>query len=90
MPFILEEGSTFHGRTNNGLEDDKEFWLIWCRETDPLQPTYRHLTERSAVLEAERLAANRPGHRFYIAHVTSYRAVREMQRVTLEPTDIPF
>lgn len=84
MPFISSED------TQVALHDDKlEFWMVWSPTGGP--PTVRHPSERCAELEAERLAALRPGRRFYILHATGYRCVDTMQRVTLEPAnDIPF
>lgn len=41
-----------------------KFWMVW-RENGDI-PRYKHATEASAKQEAERLARNNPGVKFYV------------------------
>lgn len=77
--------------------DEQEFWLVW--NPDGVRPPSRqHLNVASASDEAERLAASRPGHNFYVLHAVEVRRagvvpvekVALVQRIDPEDDEIPF
>jgi hypothetical protein len=43
-----------------------QFWLIWCERAGGNAPTRKHFSRTDAITEAERLARNNPGQRFWI------------------------
>jgi hypothetical protein len=46
------------------IDDSETFWLVWNPFGD--SPIVRHPSEATARAEAERLARNAPGSRFYV------------------------
>jgi hypothetical protein len=51
---------------------EKRFWLVWSDLNPSNNPTYRHSTCELAELESRRLAANHPGHKFYVLSAVGY------------------
>jgi len=68
--------------------NDFEFWLVWS-PTGTTPPSYRHLSELSAINEAERLARLNKGAEFYVLRATEMRQVDDMKRVILLKTHDP-
>ena len=67
---------------------DKQFWLVWNPQGH--SPTVKHPMIYQAKAEAERLARDNPGQKFY---VLSAVGMCEYQAVTwqrLDGEDIPF
>lgn len=67
------------------------FWLVWNPEGNA--PTKRHLTEQSAINEAERLARQCRGKRFTVLRSIETRVVDDMRRiehVTDIDDELPF
>lgn len=56
---------------------DYEFWMVWGEGTHRV--TCQHYSERAAMAEAERLAAQNPGQNFFV--------LRAVQRVRLAITE---
>lgn len=69
-----------------------EFWMVW--NPAGRNPTYRHLSESAAVLEAERLATVHPGATFVVLRMVCARRSGEMLRIDLsqpiDDDDVPF
>jgi len=75
------------------------FWLVWRASTDwrLTVPRYQHATEEEARKEAERLARNTPGERFYvlpaqdfaIAEISPVKWDKATEAIAAE-TEIPF
>ncbi|OZI59911.1 hypothetical protein [Bordetella genomosp. 11] len=67
-----------------------EFWLVWNPHGN--NPKCRHDMAETAAAEAERLAREHPGQRFYIVHAVEYREVDVLRKVVLEknPNIPPF
>lgn len=73
-------------------QTEKAFWLVWS-PTGVRPPKYRHLTEQSAITEAERLAREHRGQLFVVLEAVAARRVDDMQRTMFAggPRDeIPF
>lgn len=66
---------------------EEAFWMVWCPTGRP--PMVRHMSESSAVIEAERLARMNPGSEFYVLQANQKRLVNDMQRVRLV-SPVPF
>lgn len=66
---------------------DEQFWMVWNPEGNA--PTMPHDSESAARREAERLARNHIGQRFYVLHGDFYVERNDVHRVDL-PMPIPF
>lgn len=62
-------------------ESNEPFWMVW-NEQGRL-PAVKHTLYQRAVAEAERLARQCPGQRFYVLQATEMRCVNDMVRVAL-------
>ena len=58
------------------------FYLVW-RPDGPTNPQYRHDSVTHATIEAERLAREHQGKRFYVLESVLMRQVDNMTRVDL-------
>ena len=67
------------------------FWLVWCPEGQ-YPPSYRHDTEHSAEVEAERMAKEHPHKRFYVIEAKSFCLHNEFKWTVLNqaPQYVPF
>lgn len=65
--------------------DDRKFWMVWNKNGNP--PRHPHPNEPAAIKEAERLAAQNPGQRFYVLEALCAREVNIMHRVELRRHD---
>ena len=52
-------------------KDTFPYWAVWNKHR-PWCPRFRHPSEASATSEAARLAALRPGRRFYVVRVEGF------------------
>ncbi|QCP50176.1 hypothetical protein FAZ95_13900 [Trinickia violacea] len=70
---------------------ENAFWLVWS-PTGARPPKHRHLSERSAIQEAERLAREHPGELFVVLEAIASRRVDAMVRTTFinGSAGIPF
>lgn len=70
---------------------EKQFWLVWC-PSGPTPPSFQHSTELSASKEAERLAKENPGNRFYVLEAQAFCEHTGFEWTVLEsdPQDVPF
>ena len=64
------------------------FWIVW--NPQGRNPTHRHLSEFSALNEAERLARMHPGQVFIVLRAVGARMVDDMQRVSFVEEEVPF
>jgi hypothetical protein len=56
-----------------------QFWMVWCERGGGNAPTKKHFSRTDAISEAERLARNNPGQRFWILkseEVAEFQAVK--------------
>lgn len=60
------------------MQTEKTFWLVWS-PTGARPPKHRHLSEQSAITEAERLARAHRGQLFVVLEATAARRVDDMQ-----------
>lgn len=71
-------------------EHKQTFWLVWS-PTGVKPPTFRHGSEESATLEAERLAREHHGQLFVVLEAKAARRVDDMVRTTfVDESEIPF
>ncbi len=69
----------------------KQFWFVW--NPSGRDPSFKHETEESAILEAERLARANAGKEFVVLEAIAVRKVDSMMRINLRqefPDDQPF
>ncbi|RQM48671.1 hypothetical protein [Paraburkholderia tropica] len=73
------------------LIDPKPFFLVWS-PTGQKPPTFKHPSRQGAVMEAERLAREHRGQKFFVLATTDSRIVDDMVRSTfaLETDEPPF
>lgn len=65
------------------------FWFVW--NPDGRNPQARHMSEQSAVNEAERLARLNPGETFVVLESVCARRVDSMLRIEMRSDcEIPF
>lgn len=65
------------------------FYMVW--NPQGRNPTCRHGTASDATKEAERLAANNPGQKFFVLHAISVSEIVKVVTTTLDDRDlIPF
>ena len=74
---------------------NKKFWLVWNKDGFP--PRYMHDSEKSAKLEAERLAKENHGKMFIVLQSISAKIVNPIIEVKFDANaydqfedDIPF
>ena len=65
------------------------FYLVWSPSGDR-PPSFRHPDERSAEMEAERLAREHPGREFYVLAPTYTVCAQKMLVERFATGDIPF
>lgn len=65
------------------------FYLVWCPEKG--SPTHQHGTYEDALNEAQRLARNNPGSKFYVLRAGEYFEKTDVVHIVLLETDgMPF
>lgn len=72
------------------MEHPDHFWFVWNK--DRQLPRHMHVTEKSAIDEAERLARNSRGETFFVLESVCARKVDDMHRIDLrgQSNDVPF
>ena len=67
------------------------FWLVWSPGGER-PPRYRHLSLASAQLEADRLAREKSGQKFFVLQPVDSRVAEGLTRETFCPDDdqVPF
>lgn len=68
--------------------NEPQFWMVWNPHRDP--PKHRHESPQQAKVEAERLAREHPGNRFYVLQAVGFCSRNEVSWTTLDDADIPF
>ena len=63
------------------------FWMVYGFHQK--SPTVRHKTERSALIEAQRLARIAPGVQFFVLQATHNVVKRDVDIVRLDGRDYP-
>lgn len=69
------------------ITNQQAFWLVWQPETG--KPNVKHDTFAEAQTEAERLARNNRGKRFYVLQAIAHAVVDEV-KVEMYGDEIPF
>lgn len=66
---------------------EKQFYLVWNLQRSV--PTCQHWSHQTAMQEAERLARQNPGQRFYVVAATHFVERSDLRVVELDP-ELPF
>lgn len=64
------------------------FFMVW--NPNGRAPAFRHANKADAVVEAERLAHLKPGETFVVLATVCARRLDAMQRIDLQPEEVPF
>lgn len=70
------------------MSNATKFWLVW--NDGGHAPTHKHLSERDAKREAERLARKVRGQRFVVLEAVEACCVTEVHWTALVDEEMPF
>lgn len=72
-------------------ERNGRFWMVWCDGPMGRTPTYKYATQEEVWQEAERLATQNPGVRFWVLKAQGFLRIEPPPRTWTPAEDgLPF
>lgn len=72
--------------TNNPIDNNGSFFTVWREDTGAVKK--KHPLRAEAITEAERLAEQNPGKKFYIMRAVGHVVGKIELEILLEKTDV--